>query len=83
MNIFRARGCEKCGDMGFRGRTGTHEILTMSPELHELTNKRASDEDLRAAAVRNGMIPIFQDAIWKVSEGLTSFEEAVRVVRER
>jgi len=83
LKVYRARGCGECGNTGYRGRTGTHEILTMTPELHQLTNSRASDEDLRAAAIQGGMIPIFQDAIAKVAEGLTSFEEAVRVVRER
>ena len=66
-----------------RGRLGTHEVLTMTPELHELVNSRASDEQLRNTAMKGGMVPIFQDAIGKVAEGLTSFEEAVRVVRAR
>jgi len=81
--IHRPRGCDECSNTGYRGRTGTHEMLTMTPEFHELTNKRAADEELRNAAVRGGMIPIFRDAISKAFEGTTSFEEAVRVVRER
>ncbi len=83
VSIHRPRGCADCSNTGYRGRTGTHEILTMTPEIHELTNKRSPDEDLRNAAVRGGMIPIFRDAIAKAASGITSFEEAVRVVRER
>ncbi len=83
VKIHRPRGCGECSNTGYRGRTGTHEMLTMTPELHELTNKRSADEDLRNAAVRGGMIPIYRDAISKAAAGITSFEEAVRVVRER
>lgn len=83
VSIHRPRGCGECSNTGYRGRTGTHEILTMTPEFHELTNKRSPDEDLRNAAVRGGMIPIYRDAIAKAAAGVTSFEEAVRVVRER
>jgi len=83
LKIHRARGCDQCASTGYKGRIGTHEILTMNHELHELTNRRASDEELREAAVRGGMIPIFTDAMRKVAAGITSFEEAVRVVRER
>jgi len=83
LKVFRARGCEKCGNSGYKGRLGTHEILTMTSEFHELVNRRAGDEELRNAAVMGGMIPIFTDAMGKVAQGITSFEEAVRVVRER
>ncbi len=81
--IYRPRGCARCGNTGYRGRTGTHEVLTMTPELHELTNRRAADDELHRAAAEGGMVSIYQDAIAKVAEGVTSFEEAVRVVRER
>ena len=81
--LYATGGCDNCGNTGYRGRTGTHEVLTMSPELHELVNKRAGDEDLHEAAIRAGMVPIFQDAMAKVAAGTTSFEEAVRVVREK
>jgi type IV pilus assembly protein PilB len=83
LKIYRARGCEKCSNSGYRGRLGTHEILTMSGDLHSLVNKKVGDEELRNAAVLAGMIPIYTDAMHKVAQGITSFEEAVRVVRER
>ena len=81
--LYAASGCGRCGSTGYRGRIGTHEVLTMTPELHELVNKRVGDEELHDAAIRGGMIPIFQDAVSKVVGGITSFEEAVRVVREK
>lgn len=83
LKIYRPRGCDACSGTGYRGRIGTHETLAMSKELHELVNAKSSDEQLRKAAVKGGMVPIFSDALVKVASGVTSFEEAVRVVRER
>ena len=82
-SLYTTGACDMCSNTGFHGRIGTHEVLTMSPELRELVNRRASDEELHEAAIRAGMIPIFQDAMSKVASGVTSFEEAVRVVREK
>ena len=79
--IGRPTGCAECNHTGFKGRTGTHEIMRMTPELQGLIADKAGENELREAAQASGMIPLDQDALHKVVEGITSLDEALRVVR--
>ena len=79
--FYRPKGCEACNNTGYKGRIGSHEILTMNDAIKELVLKRASSEEIREAAIDNGMISIYKDALEKISQGITSLEEVSRVVR--
>ncbi len=74
-------GCEKCGNSGYKGRVGIHEILTMNDELRTLTNKSASADLLKAASIRNGMKTLWMDSLWKCKEGITDLKEVMANVR--
>jgi len=76
---WRATGCGHCRDTGYRGRQGIFELLVMSDELRELTQTRASGDRLRAAALRDGMHTLRDDALRLVAEGITSLDELLRV----
>ncbi|MFQ5561200.1 MAG: GspE/PulE family protein, partial [Nitrospinota bacterium] len=77
--ICRPKGCPKCHQTGFKGRTGLHEMLTVSEELrHCIQNKGTSDE-IRKIAVAEGMRTLKQDGILKVLMGYTTIEK-VRTV---
>jgi type IV pilus assembly protein PilB len=65
--------------MGYRGRTGLFEVMTMSDELRELTLARSSSEQLAAVAVREGMRRLREDGLEKVKAGITSMVEIARV----
>lgn len=77
--IYRPRGCKECRDMGYRGRVGVFEVIRINRQLSELIQKRASLEELRRAAVENGMKLLRHSAIDKVCQGLTSLEEALSI----
>ncbi len=79
--IFKKKGCNKCNGSGYKGRTGTHELLVMCDEIRELINKRATAQDIKIAAVLNGMKTLHDDSMLKVRQGITSIEEALRVVK--
>ena len=79
--IGRPTGCAKCNNTGFKGRTGTHELMRVTPELQGLIAEKAGENELREAAQAGGMIPLHQDALRKVAEGVTTLDEALRVVR--
>lgn len=79
--IRRGRGCERCGETGYRGRIGLYELLVLSDELrHEIAI--GSDANvIRNIAKQQGMKTLRQDALEKLRDGLTTPEEIVRVTR--
>ncbi|MBW7997540.1 MAG: GspE/PulE family protein [Candidatus Glassbacteria bacterium] len=79
--LFKAKGCDACNGSGYKGRIGTHEILIMNDAIKELVLKSVSSDEIREAALANGMIPTFKDSLGKAAQGITSTEEVMRVVR--
>jgi type IV pilus assembly protein PilB len=74
------RGCEKCMQVGFRGRVAIHELLQMNDELRALITARAPEHELRKAARAAGMRTLIEDAIAKAAQGLTTLEAILQVV---
>jgi type IV pilus assembly protein PilB len=75
------RGCPACAQTGYSGRVGIFEILTLTPRLKELVNRRASESEMTQAAVEGGTRLLLEDALAKVRQGLTTVEEVLRVIR--
>ena len=80
VSICRAVGCERCAHQGYKGRLAIMEILKMTAELDELTARRASSRELKAAAREAGFTAIVDDGMRRVREGVTTLEEVARVV---
>ncbi|MDF1597657.1 MAG: ATPase, T2SS/T4P/T4SS family [Acidimicrobiia bacterium] len=78
--LYRAKGCAACSNTGYRGRLAIHELMLMSEEIERMTVERGSTEDLAKIAIAQGMRPLRQDGLIKVSTGQTSIEEILRVV---
>ena len=78
--LYRARGCKKCGNIGYKGRMGVHEVMRMSESLERLTVESATSDELMRAAVGEGMLTLRDDGFAKVKMGMTSIEEILRVV---
>jgi len=76
----RGTGCDKCRKTGYRGRVGIFEALPMDPTLAELIIKGATSVETRAAAVKAGMRSIYEDAVWKIRNGVTTPDEVLRVI---
>ena len=81
--VYAARGCPHCAKTGFSGRVGVFEVLIMTPSLAEIILKTPSEAEIKKEADRQGMITMQQDAILKVLKGITTIEEALRVVAEK
>lgn len=77
---WTAGGCEECSNIGLSGRTAICEVIAVTPEISELIAQRASSREIEKAAVEDGFLSIHQDAIAKVEAGLTSRNEAIRVL---
>jgi len=80
--VFRGRGCEQCMQIGYRGRTGIYELLTVDDAVRDLIMKKRDSAAIKAAAVRRGMIPLREAGIAKALGGSTSLEEIMRVTQE-
>jgi type II secretory ATPase GspE/PulE/Tfp pilus assembly ATPase PilB-like protein len=75
IKLHRAKGCDNCGDTGYKGRTGVHELLSMTGELRALVYKEASVSKMKAQAMHDGMRTLTQDAILKVLKGDTDIAQ--------
>lgn len=78
----RGRGCKLCNSSGYRGRIGIYELLKISPAIQGLVLKRSSADDIRAAAVKEGLSTLRAGALEKLLLGLTTPEEVARVTLE-
>ncbi|MDR3685353.1 MAG: ATPase, T2SS/T4P/T4SS family [Coriobacteriia bacterium] len=78
--LYRAHGCKKCSNIGYKGRMGIHEVMKMSENLERLTVENASADELMRAAIDEGMLTLRDDGFAKAKMGMTSLEEVLRVV---
>jgi type IV pilus assembly protein PilB len=77
--LYRAAGCSRCADTGYRGRVALYEILTIEGHIRRLIEEEASTEAIREAAVSGGMATLRQDGLRLMVEGVTSMDEVSRV----
>ncbi len=77
--LARAVGCPSCGQTGYRGRLGIHEVLECTDGMKSLIKKRSETELIRRLAMDEGMTTLRQDGILKVFQGLTDIQEVRKV----
>lgn len=80
VNLYRAVGCDKCEQRGYKGRLALMEILRVEESLQDQIAHRGTTYDIRQHARKMGFISLAQDGIRRVLEGVTSLEEIARVV---
>jgi type IV pilus assembly protein PilB len=80
-SFYRGRGCAACGQTGYAGRIGVFEVLRMTASLKEKILRKAGESELHKTAVLTGTRFLFEDAMDKVRQGLTSFDEVLRVIQ--
>ena len=77
--LYRPVGCSKCNQLGYKGRVGIFEVLSINEEIEKLIMDLAGETDLAIAALESGMTTMLQDGILKAIEGITSIDEVQRV----
>lgn len=77
--IYRAAGCRHCNQTGYRGRVGIFELLQSSTEIRRLVSSGASHDELRRAALEQGMLTLRQSGWQRVLAGETTIAEVLRV----
>ncbi len=80
--IFKAAGCKKCMNTGYKGRTGIYEILLMNEDIKDMILKNESAGRIKSCAIKSGMRTLRSDGADKVLKGITTIEEVLRVTQE-
>ncbi|HKG03587.1 MAG TPA: ATPase, T2SS/T4P/T4SS family [Conexibacter sp.] len=79
VECYEPVGCGRCGGMGYKGRLGLYEVMTMNEEIRSLVLQRAPADEIARLAMREGMRRLRDDGFEKVKAGLTSLAEVARV----
>ncbi len=79
ITLKEGKGCPKCRSTGYLGRCGIFEICQVTEKIQQLINASATEDVVRAEAVRGGMTSLFTAAWHKVESGVSTYTEAVRI----
>ncbi len=82
ITLWRAKGCSHCAQTGYIGRISMLEMMPFTDSLRSLVMKHATATELRAEAIRTGMVTMYEDGLRKALAGVTTFEEVLRATRE-
>lgn len=80
--FYKGKGCEECGQTGYKGRLGIFEVLLVNEKIRQLALVKASSDQIRQEAVKAGMILMQEDGLDKIASGLTTIEEVLRVAKD-
>ena len=80
--MWHAKGCQACGNTGYKGRSAIHEVLVMDDDIRRLVLKREDAGVLQNQARRAGMRTMYEDGLMKALRGVTTLEEVLRVAEE-
>lgn len=83
VRLIRGKGCPKCRSTGYLGRTGIFEVLPITETLKEHISAEVDQEALRAKAKKEGMVTLRENAIRKLTDGSTTYQEVLRVTWEQ
>jgi len=78
VQLFRGKGCEKCSNTGYKGRTALYEVMVLEDEIRELVLSGGSAYEVRQKALQQGMMSLRQSGLHKIRNGVTTIEEVVR-----
>jgi type IV pilus assembly protein PilB len=76
---YRGTGCTKCNNTGYKGRVGFYQVMPMLEEIRELILNGANTAEIKRESMRLGIKTMRQSGLTKLQEGITSFEEVLRV----
>ena len=83
LKFYKGGGCEECQGLGYKGRIGIFEVMTMNKEVETLIlTGHVSEYDMRAIGIKHGMITMIQDGLLKAVDGITTVEEVFRVAKD-
>ena len=79
VTLYRPCGCKKCGNIGYHGRTGIHELLLGTPAMKKLIASKSTVSRIHDLAVKEGMLTLKQDGIEKILKGQIDLRQLRKV----
>ena len=83
IKLYRGVGCNKCRGTGYLGRIGIYEVLPFTEPIKKITTAETNLQTLRDQALKEGMVTLRENAIKKLLEGETTYQEVLRVTWEQ
>ncbi|PKN64746.1 MAG: type II secretion system protein E [Deltaproteobacteria bacterium HGW-Deltaproteobacteria-15] len=83
LNLARGKGCVKCRGTGYLGRSGVYEVLPVTDSVRRHITQECSNEAILDVARKDGMITLRENAVKKLTEGKTTYQEVLRVTWEQ
>jgi general secretion pathway protein E len=80
--VYKGKGCPECLNTGYLGRIGIFELLTLNSKIRHMVQEKVSSEEIKAEAIKDGMLALRQDGIERALTGDTSLSEIMRVTIE-
>lgn len=77
VTLYRGRGCERCKNTGYSGRTAIIEVMTVTDEIRKLVIERKSAMEIQKIAIAQGMKTLRMVALDKVKEGVSTLEQVL------
>ncbi|WP_027398493.1 GspE/PulE family protein [Anaerovorax odorimutans] len=77
--LYKGEGCEYCNGTGYKGRTAIHEVMYISSKIRKAIYEGQSVDDIKKAAIEEGMITLFENVRIRVLEGVTTYEEMLKL----
>lgn len=77
--IYISDGCEECGN-GYKGRIAIHEVLLINQDIKDAISSNIRKEQLRQLVYQSGVTTLLQDGLEKVVQGLTTFDEILKLI---
>ena len=81
MPVYKGHGCKACHFTGYTGRIGLFEVLEVSKEIRKLITQKSDSDIITSKAIEEGMTTMLEDGLTKVTKGITTIEEALRVTK--
>jgi general secretion pathway protein E len=79
--FYVGKGCDRCFQTGYRGRTGIYELMLVNDEIQELIYQRATAGSIKKLALQEGMQTLRMDGARKALAGITTVAEVLRVTQ--
>ncbi len=80
--FFRGKGCHDCKKTGYSKRLGVYELLVIDEDIRRLILTRASNKEIKAMAIKKGMVSMRTDGLRKAEKGITTLEEVLKATLE-